>query len=312
MGDGAPRGASNGGGLVSRAHAAALQVPRWRTYLRLGRVSNLPTVWTDVLAGAALAGVMPGATTALLLAVAVSLLYTAGMFLNDAFDREVDARERPERPIPAGDITAGEVFLTGFGMLAAGWLLAAGAARADGGVAAPVVAALLAGAIVLYNVWHKGNPLGPVLMGLCRGLVYLTAALAVSPALSLPVVWGAVVLLSYLIGLTYTAKQESLGRVRNLWPLLLLAAPLGYTAAVAQTGATVMLLSIGLAGWVALSVAALRWPVPDVPRAVVRLIAGIALVDALLIAVAGFAALAWLAALGLPLTLLLQRWVRGT
>lgn len=297
---------------MSGARAAAVPAPRWRTYLRLGRVSNLPTVWTDVLAGAALAGVVPRPATALLLGLAMSLLYTAGMFLNDAFDREVDARERPERPIPAGEIAAGEVFLIGFGMLAAGWALAAGAARADGSVAAPAVAALLAGAIVLYNVWHKGNPLGPVLMGLCRALVYLTAALAVSPALPLPVLWGAGVLLAYLIGLTYTAKQESLGRVGNLWPLLLLAAPLGYAAAVAEPGATVVLLSLGLAVWTTLSVAALRGPVPDVPRAVVRLIAGIALVDALLVAVTGFAALAWLAALGLPLTLLLQRYVRGT
>lgn len=297
---------------MSRAQAAAVPAPRWRTYLRLGRVSNLPTVWTDVIAGAALAGVVPRPATALLLGLAVSLLYTAGMFLNDAFDREVDARERPERPIPAGEIAAGEVFLIGFGMLAAGWAVAAGAAKADGSVAAPAVAALLAGAIVLYNVWHKGNPLGPVLMGLCRALVYVTAALAVAPVLSPPVVWGAGVLLSYLIGLTYTAKQESLGRVRNLWPLLLLSAPLGYTAAVAEPGATVGLLFVGLAGWIALSVAALRAPVPDVPRAVVRLIAGIALVDALLVATAGFAALAWLAALGLPLTLLLQRYVRGT
>ena len=44
------------------------------------------------------------------------------MYLNDAFDREIDARERPERPIPSGRIGAGPVFAIGFGLLAAGVL----------------------------------------------------------------------------------------------------------------------------------------------------------------------------------------------
>ena len=88
-------------------------------YLLLGRVSNLPTVWTNTLAGATLAGaaVAPGRLT--LLAAAFSLLYTGGMYLNDAFDRESDARERPERPIPSGRVRAGSVFAIGFGLLAA-------------------------------------------------------------------------------------------------------------------------------------------------------------------------------------------------
>jgi 4-hydroxybenzoate polyprenyltransferase len=32
------------------------------------------------------------------LMLSLSLCYVAGMFLNDAFDREFDARHRPERP----------------------------------------------------------------------------------------------------------------------------------------------------------------------------------------------------------------------
>lgn len=69
---------------------------------RLGRVSNLPTVWSNVLAGAALAGaagVSPPALVALM--IAISLFYVGGMWLNDAFDAEIDARERPERPCRA-------------------------------------------------------------------------------------------------------------------------------------------------------------------------------------------------------------------
>jgi len=91
---------------------------RLHTALRLGRVSNLPTVWTNALAGALLAGAALGAELALAV-LAFSLFYTGGMFLNDAFDAPWDARERPERPIPSGAAGAREVFLWGFGMLAA-------------------------------------------------------------------------------------------------------------------------------------------------------------------------------------------------
>jgi hypothetical protein len=45
-----------------------------------------------------------------ILLVAMSLFYTGGMYLNDAFDREFDARSRPERPIPAGQVSAQAVF----------------------------------------------------------------------------------------------------------------------------------------------------------------------------------------------------------
>lgn len=64
-------------------------------YLRLARISNLPTVWTNVLA----ASVLSGGTTPIrlfLVMLAASLLYTGGMFLNDAFDQNIDRAERPE------------------------------------------------------------------------------------------------------------------------------------------------------------------------------------------------------------------------
>ena len=57
-----------------------------RIALRLGRVSNLPTVWTNVAAAAVLAGVPLASLGVLALAVACSLFYVGGMFLNDAFD----------------------------------------------------------------------------------------------------------------------------------------------------------------------------------------------------------------------------------
>ena len=70
--------------------------------LKIGRVSNLPTVWTNVVAGAFLAGLQADLPQLLWVMLAITLFYTGGMYLNDAFDADIDARERPSRPIPSG------------------------------------------------------------------------------------------------------------------------------------------------------------------------------------------------------------------
>ena len=284
---------------------------RLRPYLGLGRVSNLPTVWTNVLAGVVLAGGRPGPFTWLALLTAASLFYLGGMFLNDAFDREVDARERPERPIPAGLIGAGEVFAVGFGLLAGGWLAVAVAAGARS--PASLAALGLTGAVVLYDAWHKGNPLSPVLMGLCRVLVYVTAALAVAPPLHAPVVWGSATLLAYLIGLTYVAKQENLAEVRNLWPLGFLGAPFLYGLPALDAGGVGTVAWLALTGAVGRALVLLRSQKPRrIPRAVVTLIAGISLLDAVLLARAGAPGIALAAMAAFPVTMALQRYVSGT
>ena len=88
---------------------AATQGLSFATLLKLGRVSNLPTVWTNVLAGTVLAGGDWRSGRIGFVLIAMSLFYIGGMYLNDYFDRAVDARERPTRPIPAGDISAAAV-----------------------------------------------------------------------------------------------------------------------------------------------------------------------------------------------------------
>jgi hypothetical protein len=288
----------------------------WRTALRLGRVSNLPTVWSNTLTGIVLAGGAVASARILVLLLALSLFYVAGMFLNDAFDRGVDARERPERPIPAGEVSARTVFTAGFGMMAAGLLcllwVGYGFEGGTGGGAA-LAGLALAAAILAYDAYHKDNPLSPALMGVCRVLVYVTAGLAVS--LSLPAaLWaGALVLLCYLIGLTYVAKQETLDEVGNLWPLLFLAVPVVYGAVHALDAPGAALLWLLLVAWIGVALWFLRRRGPgDVPRAVISLIAGISLLDALLIAGAGAMPIAWLAIAAFLLTLTLQRVVSGT
>lgn len=284
--------------------------------LRLGRVSNLPTVWSNSLAGIVLAGGDPRDPRSGFLLLAFTLFYLAGMFLNDAFDQKIDAVERPERPIPSGQISGNTVFAAGFAMLVAALavLTLVGFRYTPGTGWLPLIAGLcLALTIILYDWQHKNNPLSPLLMGLCRMLVYVTAGFAIvaSPPPILFIAAG--VLLSYLIGLTYIAKQENLGEVKNAWPLVFLIAPLVYGAWWTNESGATLILVLGLAAWLAIALCLLVRRQPgDIRRAVICLIAGISLVDAIFIAGAGFTQLSFLAITAFILTLMFQRFVPGT
>jgi hypothetical protein len=285
------------------------------TALRLARVSNLPTVWTNTLAGVALAGGDPWSGRTLVLAVALSLFYSGGMFLNDAFDQEIDRRERPQRPIPSGAVRLEDVFAGGIAMLLAGMALViwAGAGFAVAtGWPGPLAGIALAAAILFYDWNHKGNPLSPVFMALCRSLAYLTAGLAASG--STPALWLiAFVGGSHIVGLTYVARQENLTKLENLWPLGFVAVPLLYGLWLAFGGLVAAALWVGFVACVGLALSWLRRRnAGDVKRAVVTLIAAVALLDGVFLAAAGWPGAAVLAAAAFVLTLYLQRVVPGT
>jgi 4-hydroxybenzoate polyprenyltransferase len=281
--------------------------------LSLGRVSNLPTVWTNMLVGLVLAGAGLAHPAIWPLFLALTLFYIGGMYLNDFFDAVIDARERPDRPIPAGRAKRSTVGAAGFGMLAAGIALMA-LVTARGGSPWPVLAAVaLAGCIVLYDAHHKNNPLSPFVMGLCRILVYLCAGVSVVAPPPVALLVAASALLCYLIGLTYVAKQENLGRVANMWPLVFLAAPVmhGVSLALERPGVWVFLALFVIWVLVALRFVLRRGP-GDIPRAVVSLIAGICLLDAVFIAATGQLVLASVCVAAFVLTLALQRYISGT
>lgn len=146
-----------------------------RTWLQLVRAPNLFTVPGDPVAGYLLASfgaLEPG----LLWAVLASLcFYAAGLLLNDLADVAEDRAERPNRPLPSGAAGPGAVravmllfFASGLGLCGClgPWALGVGAA--------------LTIAIAAYNLRSKRHAvLGPLNMGLCRGLSLLLGSVAV-------------------------------------------------------------------------------------------------------------------------------------
>jgi hypothetical protein len=150
-------------------------------------------------------------------------------------------------------------------------------------------------------------------MGLCRVLVYVTAALTVSVVLPLDLWLAAGIALAYLIGLTYVAKQETLRRIETLWPIAFLALPVVYGLPIAISSIVGLVLFVAFVGWMLYALSFLAGKSrTNVPRAVVSLIAGICLLDALFILGQGQAELVPLALVAFVLTLALQRYVPGT
>ena len=181
---------------------------RLLAYLRLLRLPAVFTAMADIFLGFLLthSSLEPFLSFGMLL-LASSSLYLSGMVFNDVFDRHVDARERPSRPIPSGDITLSSAITLG------GLLMLAGLAAASVcGTNSLVVAGILTLSILAYDGFLKNTPFGPLAMGACRFLNVMlgASALATPSALwDLPQLHVAAGLGIYIVGVTWFARQEA-------------------------------------------------------------------------------------------------------
>jgi 4-hydroxybenzoate polyprenyltransferase len=192
-------------------------VSTFRSYLQLMRLPNVFTAMADVAMGflfvqAGGAKWTPKswdfATLATLIA-ASSLLYIAGMVLNDVFDIELDRQERPERPLPSGRVSLDAARHLGWRLLILGVALGTGAVFFTGQLRSGVVATILATAILLYDAWLKRTPLGPAAMGACRTLNVMLGMSAVDAPFHAEhwLVAGAIGV--YVAGITWFARKEN-------------------------------------------------------------------------------------------------------
>jgi 4-hydroxybenzoate polyprenyltransferase len=202
-----------------------LSVPQAAALAELVRLPAVLSVPGDVLVGAAASGQVRDVPRTAGLVAASSCLYLAGMALNDYADREVDARERPGRPIPSGRVSP--AFALG---LAAGLTLGgvAFAVAADGPRALKVVAPLTA-AVWGYDLALKLTPAGTPGMSACRGLDVVMGAGAHGAALALP---AAAVVAAHTAVVTEVSRREVEGASAALAVRALVA-----TGAVAAAGA---------------------------------------------------------------------------
>lgn len=207
--------------------------------------------------------------------IGASFLYTGGMFLNDAFDVEFDRQFRKERPIPTGVFSASTVWIWGGAFLFLGFFVLAGF-----GLETSLYSILLVVMIIAYDAFHKKTMLSPLLMGACRFLVYLVAA-SVAGGITGLIVWHALVLALYIVGLSYIAKAESAPGPLRYWPMLLLLSPL-FLAVVWKGYPELFLLGVAFLLWLLWSVRTVLWTKKkNIGATVSALLAGIVFVDAL-------------------------------
>lgn len=195
-------------------------------YLRLMRPANILTAITDILAGIAISGFLAtglGDVQAILqvtcMAIATIGLYGGGVVFNDVFDAALDRVERPERPIPSGIISRTEGVVLGSYLLLLGVLAAFTVGELSGFLAIGIAVAAL-----VYDKWGKHhNLLGPINMGLCRGL-NLLLGMSIIPNTLEKYGWLAVLPVLYIAAITMISRDEVHGGKKRT----LMYATLGY------------------------------------------------------------------------------------
>ncbi|MBE6427033.1 MAG: hypothetical protein E7028_00335 [Planctomycetaceae bacterium] len=139
-------------------------------------------------------------------------LYWGGMILNDVFDLKEDSILRPKRPLPSGRISEKTARKTGCLLLTGGFLLTSIPAMfTPAGFLPAAVSALLLLCILLYDAKLKNTPLGPYLMGFCRGLNLLVffAFWPPNTLFSSPLLLYPIALTIFITGVTFYARCET-------------------------------------------------------------------------------------------------------
>ena len=175
----------------------------FRSWLVLGRVSNLTTVWANALCAWILGG--GGNYQDLITLIGgISLIYVGGMYLNDYCDVKFDHQYRPERPIPSGKVKRNTVFAATALFFISGTALILWV-NIDSLIYTLILLALIVG----YNLIHKHTVAGVPLMAACRTAVYLVVGAASLNGVN-PSIWGAGILMFfYVLGITALARNES-------------------------------------------------------------------------------------------------------
>lgn len=191
-------------------------------YLQLTRPANVITAIADIWAGFAVAGGIDYLITDLVygnsnfwwnllwLSLSTIGLYAGGVAFNDVADAELDAIERPERPIPSGRASKSKATIMSIALLVFGVVCAAQVNWISAGLAS--IVALLA---VLYDYWGKHQSiLGPINMGLCRS-GNLLLGVSVAPEV-LEKIWiiGLIPLI-YVAAITMISRGEVHGKNRK-------------------------------------------------------------------------------------------------
>lgn len=182
--------------------------------LLIVRPANVVTAIADVIAGIAIVGYLQlnAFSTVpihhyLLLCLATACLYAGGIVFNDVFDIKSDTLNRPERVIPSGKLTLKQAKKLGTYLFA----IAIGSCFFVSKLSF-VISISIALCALLYDKYGKHHSaLGPVNMGLCRGL-NLILGMSILTDLPFKFYLIAIIPVIFITAITLTAQKETKGK----------------------------------------------------------------------------------------------------
>jgi len=215
---------------------------RGRACLDLTRPGNAIAAGLLTFTGAFVAGGVSGAPAAVGAAVIATLTATGGgNAINDYFDREIDAINQPERPIPRGDISARGALR--FSLVLFGIATAAA-------LTLPAVAIAIAVfnfiALVAYTELFKGLPgVGNALVGYLTGSTFLFGGAAVDRPLGAVNLFGLAAIATLTREIVKDVEDIAGDREEGLRTLPIV---IGERRAL-LIGVAVMVLAVAASGW---------------------------------------------------------------
>lgn len=290
----------------------------WMTF----RAANLPTAWSNVVLGAALSVDVWQAHEFQLLgwtALCITLIYLGGMAINDGGDATFDRACGSTRPVATGAISPHAAWIIGIAMLITGWVaqMAVVICCKDCWIDEAIAVSALAVLVVLYQYCHRRSAFAALLlMAGCRFCVPILAATVLHDTVTPTVWWAAAAVACWTIGITATGRGERGGEQRlntGVYWLSIASCsliPITWTLPTSHWGAVAAGLLILLFGWI-----------PGVQRkcaqgnrsnAVCWAIAGFSVLDSAILLSAGHEDWAALCMVLAAVTLMAQRYGRGS
>ncbi|HEX6123076.1 MAG TPA: UbiA family prenyltransferase, partial [Ktedonobacterales bacterium] len=159
------------------------------------------------LAGAELASVGAVSLWRALLAALVTMCgWEAGLYAGDYYDREIDARSKPDRPVPSGRVSPREAFLTMIALIVVGYACALALGWAN--LALAVVTTALG---IAYSKTFKSRA---ILGNFDRGVLGICAVFF--GALAGGTIWQASVLLLAAVVFFHDSATNLVGAIRDI------------------------------------------------------------------------------------------------
>lgn len=185
-------------------------------FLKLARPANVVTAVADIWAGFAIVGGVsllfgdkPEEYWEALIWLSLSTigLYGGGVAFNDIFDANLDAKERPERPIPSGQVKLFWAVVFATLLLIGGIVCAAQVSVWSGQLAVFITVFAL-----IYDAWGKHQLIfGPINMGVCRSANLLLGMTAYHYAIG-QFWYVSLVPLVYIAAITMISRGEVHGK----------------------------------------------------------------------------------------------------